>query len=215
MNINKISYTISVYNEFTELKKLLEILNNVRSDQDEIIILHTFRDAVEKTTENFKDIEKLSKQYATIYENFHFQDRFAEMKNYLNGLATKDYIINFDADEFASSETIEIWKQVVSENDADIYYLPRINTVSNYTLEDVKKYNWTINQQGWILWPDYQPRIIKNNGQIKWTGNVHESLTGYKKAAALPQDPRLAIIHHKDIERQRKQNKLYENIVRH
>lgn len=212
---NKISYTISVYNELTELERLLPLLKSVQKSDDEIVILHTYRESSEQKSDNFVKIQKLSQSYANTYETFHFEDRFAEMKNYLNGLATKDYIINFDADEFASTETIEIWKRVISENDADLYYLPRINTVANHTAEDVKKYNWTVNQNNWIQWPDYQPRIIKNNGNIKWVGNVHESLQGYSKAGALPQDPRFAIIHHKDIEKQRKQNALYENIVRH
>lgn len=208
-----ISFTISVYNEYIELQNLLEIVKSAQTPQDEIVILHTYKNEDEKTSDLFQQIERLSKKYANTYKNFHFQNRFAEMKNSLNSLATKEYIFNFDADEFASLDTINLWKNIVNNNDNDLYYVPRINTVSNYTLEDIKKYGWNINQKGWINWPDYQPRIYQNNGKIKWVGDVHEYLEGFVNRTVLPQDPRLAIIHSKDIERQREQNEFYENIL--
>lgn len=208
-----ISFTISVYNEYIELQNLLETVKSAQTPQDEIVILHTYKNEDEKTSGLFQEIEQLSKQYSNIYKNFHFQNRFAEMKNSLNSLATKKYIVNFDADEFASLDTINLWKNIINNNNNDLYYVPRINTVSNYTLEDIKKYSWNINQKGWINWPDYQPRIYQNNGKIKWVGDVHEYLEGFVNRTALPQDPRLAIIHSKDIERQRKQNEFYENIL--
>jgi len=208
-----ISFTISVYNEYIELQNLLEIVKSAQTPQDEIVILHTYKNEDEKTSGLFQEIEQLSKQYSNIYKNFHFQNRFAEMKNSLNSLATKEYIFNFDADEFASLDTINLWKNIVNNNnDNDLYYVPRINTVSNYKLEDIKKYSWNINQKGWINWPDYQPRIYQNNGKIKWVGDVHEYLEGFVNRTALPQDPRLAIIHSKNIERQREQNEFYESI---
>lgn len=209
----EISYTITVYNELEELEQLLSLLSLCKTNHDEIVIVHTYKDEKEKQTENFKAIEELCK-HVHIYKNYHFQNKFAELKNYLNSFATKEFIINFDADEFASADTVKLWKQVISENNNDLYLVPRVNKVRDYTLDDVKKYNWQINQNGWINWPDYQPRIFKNNGKIKWEGNVHEQLMGQENTAALPADPRFAIIHNKDIDRQRKQNELYENIVR-
>lgn len=209
----EISYTITVYNELEELEQLLSLLSLCKTNHDEIVIVHTYKDEKEKQTENFKAIEELCK-HVDIYKNYHFQNKFAELKNYLNSFATKEFIINFDADEFASADTVKLWKQVISENNNDLYLVPRVNKVRDYTLDDVKKYNWQINQNGWINWPDYQPRIFKNNGKIKWEGNVHEQLMGQENTAALPADPRFAIIHNKDIDRQRKQNELYENIVR-
>ena len=211
--MNTISFTISVYNELEELDRLLQLLKSVQTVKDEIVIVHTYREEQEKETSNFKKIENLSQSYCNTYKNFHFQDKFADLKNYLNSLATKDYIINFDADEFASIDTINIWKRIIEENHGDMYAIPRINTVEDLTKEDIKKYQWNVNTNGWINWPDYQPRIFKNTGEIKWSGDVHEQLTGYKRASGLPEDPRFAIIHRKHIDRQRKQNELYENII--
>jgi len=210
----QISYTVTVYNELKELKILLPLLEQARIDtNDEIIIVHTYRQEEDKETDLDKNIQSLCKNVADQYTRYHFDKKFADMKNFTNNLATKDYIINFDADEFASIETIDIWKEAINPNN-DLYHLPRVNTVKNYTLDDVKQYGWNINNNGWINWPDYQPRIYKNNSKIKWIGNVHEQLTGFENAAALPANPRYAIIHHKDIEKQRSQNALYENITR-
>ena len=209
-----ISYTVTVYNELEELKRLLPLLEQVRTDpNDEIIIVHTFRKEKEKFTDIDIQIREYAYPIADNYVRYQFNNKFAEMKNFTNSLATKDYIINLDADEFASVETINIWREAINA-DNDLYHLPRINTVKDYTLDDVKKYNWQINTNGWINWPDYQPRIYKNNGNIKWVGNVHEQLTGFTNAAALPANPQYAIIHHKAIEKQRSQNTLYENINR-
>jgi 23S rRNA A1618 N6-methylase RlmF len=209
----EISYTITVYNELEQLKQLMSLLELCKTNYDEVVVVHTYRNEEEKEIENFKAIKELCK-HVDVYKNYHFQNKFAELKNYLNSFATKEFIINFDADEFASADTVKLWKQVISENNNDLYLVPRVNKVRDYTLDDVKKYNWQINQNGWINWPDYQPRIFKNNGRIKWEGNVHEQLTGQENTGALPSDPRFAIIHNKDIDRQRKQNELYENIVR-
>lgn len=209
----RISYTVTVYNELKELKTLLPILKQVREHNDEIIIVHTFREEKEKHTDLDVDVRQYSQSVADTYMRYHFDKRFAEMKNFTNGLANKDWIINFDADEYASVETIKIWKSQLTE-EVDLLYVPRINTVEGYTEEDVKKYGWKINENGWINWPDYQPRIFKNNGYIRWQGNVHEQITGYKEMGGFPQNPQCALIHNKEINKQRKQNELYESIKR-
>lgn len=207
-----ISFTVSVYNEKTEIEKLLDsLLRNLQLD-DEIIVLHTYRDISELDQDWFIDISNICKKYTNTYSNFHFQNNFSEMKNTLNKLANKNFIINLDADEIVRNETLELWKNALQNNTNDLFFVPRINIVDNYTIEDIKEYNWSINQHGWVNWPDYQPRIFKNSQQIKWVGNIHESLTGHKSAVALPADPKLAIIHHKSIQRQRQQNEFYKQI---
>jgi hypothetical protein len=61
-----------------------------------------------------------------------------------------------------------------------------------------------------INWKDYQMRIYKNNKQIRWINPVHEVLHGYKQYSALPDS--MCLLHPKDIERQEKQNNLYNQI---
>ena len=135
------------------------------------------------------------------------------MKNALNNLATKNFIINLDADEMVYSQTLQLWKTIIQQNNNnDLFFVPRINTVDNYTIHDIKKYNWSINQHGWVNWPDYQPRIYKNNCGIEWRGDVHEQLVNHRSSAILPSEPNLSIIHHKTIEKQRQQNEFYKQI---
>lgn len=208
-----ISYTISVYNEIDEIQKLLSFLSKSIDNNDEIILLHTYRDHQEQHEEWFINIKNLCHKYCHIYENFHFKNNFAVMKNTLNSFATKEFIINLDADEIITADTLSLWKQIIRTNNNDLFLVPRINIVSNYTIDDMKKYSWSINNQGWINWPDYQPRIYKNFCDIRWQGSVHEQLANYKNAIALLPDPKLAIIHDKSIEKQRQQNTLYETIA--
>jgi hypothetical protein len=49
---------------------------------------------------------------------------------------------------------------------------------------------------------------------IKWEGNVHERIVGYKTTASLPAEEEWSLYHIKDIERQRKQNDYYDTITR-
>lgn len=211
--MNTISYTITVYNETKELSELLSVLSQVATTSDEVIVVHTFKNEDEKLTDTFNIIQSIVSKYTTLYFNFHFQNKFADMKNFVNSLATKDYIINFDADETIDIDTIPLWKKMLNDSN-DLYYVPRINTIDNYTISDIKKYQWRINSSGWINWPDYQPRIYKNNKSMYWSGNVHEQLNGFRNAIALPPDPKLAIIHSKTMTRQKQQNALYETIKR-
>jgi glycosyltransferase involved in cell wall biosynthesis len=63
-----------------------------------------------------------------------------------------------------------------------------------------------------IMWPDYQFRLYRRDHDIQWKNKVHEQLMGYDQFAALPQERALAIIHHKEIQRQEKQNAFYETL---
>jgi hypothetical protein len=57
---------------------------------------------------------------------------------------------------------------------------------------------------------DYQGRIYRKN--MTWYGKVHERIIGGEKFASLPDNEEYCIQHHKDIDRQRKQNDLYSKI---
>lgn len=207
-----ISYTITVYNEYKEILNLLSTIQNYKTNLDELIIVQTYRTPEETQSEWFLEIQEVCNKYADIYHTFHFQNKFADLKNYINQLASKSFIVNIDADELITADTMGLWMEIIKTQPADIYYVPRINTVEGYTLTDVKNYGWNINSHRWINWPDYQPRIFRNISDIRWVGDVHETLVGSKAAMALPAHPTMAIIHHKHIDKQRSQNSLYRSI---
>ena len=135
------------------------------------------------------------------------------LKNNLKSLCGGDYIFQIDADEVPSLETVKNLHKIIESNlDIELFLVPRINTVEDIDYEHVEKWNWNLNSQGWINWPDYQYRIFKNNFNIKWINPVHESIIGANTGTQLPATPEYALTHEKTLKKQIKQNKLYEEI---
>ena len=60
--------------------------------------------------------------------------------------------------------------------------------------------------------PDYQSRIYRRTSEIEWSGKVHETVVGYNTVSVLPAEEDYCLYHPKDIERQERQNSLYENM---
>ena len=207
-----ISYCITVYNEAQELSRLLMSIKSAMSDSDEIVIVQTHKNEEEKNSEPYRILKAICEEYGTKYGSFYFENNFADLKNYMNSLASGQYIINLDADETMMPFSLEKLRPSILENDIDLYFLPRINIVEGITQEDIQKWSWKINERGWINWPDYQPRIYKNNGSIKWVSKVHEHLEGFQTHAMIEADGKIAIVHKKTIEKQRQQNALYDTL---
>ena len=81
-----------------------------------------------------------------------------------------------------------------------------------YNRGNIQKWNWQVNEKGWINFPDYQGRIWRNRPNIMWEKPVHEQLTGYKEHTFLPQEEAFCFYHHKEIDKQEKQNEFYSTI---
>ena len=99
-----------------------------------------------------------------------------------------------------------------SNDEIDVYLVPRVNTVKGLTKEHIEKWRWNVNSKNWVNWPDYQWRIWKNKPEIKWINKVHERLDGFNLYADLPPLEEWSLYHHKEIERQEKQNDYYASI---
>ena len=87
-----------------------------------------------------------------------------------------------------------------SENDCDLYWIPRVNTVDGLTKEHIAKWGWNVNDEGWVNFPDYQARLYKNVDYINWIRPVHEIVDGSKTHTYLPKEELFSIRHHKNIE---------------
>lgn len=211
-----ISYCVTVYNELDEISRLLPMLKSALEHDDQIVIIHTYRDESEKLSKNHTKIQEICKEHSSLYCNFHFQNNFADLKNYMNSKVSSDqkYIFNFDADETMHHHMLQALREFLSQTDTDLFYLPRVNIVEGITPEDIRQWSWRVNERGWINWPDYQPRIYKNSQKIRWTSKVHEHLTGYSSNAAIEADGTIYLTHIKNIEKQRQQNQLYQNLER-
>lgn len=206
----KISYAITVCNEKEEIKKLIDFLLHHKRQQDEIVILY---DQVNGDEEVINMLTKMNKLPNFQVWRGSFKNNFAEWKNKLTEYCRGDYIFQIDADEIPSQVLIDNIPNIIESNlHNDVYLVPRINTVEGLTQEHIQKWKWDVNEQGWVNWPDYQWRIWKNLPEIKWVNKVHERLSGFKTYAYLPSTEELALKHHKFIERQEKQNKLYQTL---
>ena len=121
----KISYGITVHNEFEELNKLLQILNNYIDSEDEIVV------CIDGDDEKVEAVlgEYLSENKAIVYKR-KLDGDFAAHKNSVIENSTGDYIFHIDADEYPHETLLQQLKQIIEMNDGiDLIWIPRVNTV--------------------------------------------------------------------------------------
>ena len=206
----KISYAITVCNEFVEIQRLVNFLLKNKRPEDEIVVLYDINNGHEGI-EQFLRAKSVNKGLAWMYGAF--KGHFANWKNKLNSFCTGDYIFQIDADEMLSIEGLLLIPQIIEGNPTvEVYRVPRINTVEGLTQEHIQKWRWGVNEKGWVNFPDYQWRIYKNDPKIKWKNKVHEVLEGYDRYSELPPNETLCLIHEKTIEKQEKQNNYYDTL---
>ena len=206
----KISYAITVCNEFVEIQNLVNLLRKKKRQQDEIVILYDQKNGNEEVADWLTEQNKYPN--VQFWRGF-FEGHFADWKNKLSEYCSGDYIFQIDADEYPHDILIDKLPEILEGNpDNEVYLTPRVNTVSGLTQEHVTKWRWNVDEENRVNWPDYQWRIWKNKPEIKWVNKVHERLEGFKTYAPLPAMPELALYHPKDISRQEKQNAYYDTL---
>jgi glycosyltransferase involved in cell wall biosynthesis len=199
-----------VCNESTELSKLLHYISVNKDKNDEIIVLQDI-------TEHHQDVENVLSDYKNqiILIKNKLNGNFSKFKNNLADAASGDYLFQIDADEIPGRYLFNSLKRILyKRHDSDCFLLPRLNTVKGITHYDIQKFNFAVNHKGYINFPDYQARIFRLNKGIKWVNEVHEELVGWKKLHYLPQEDKYCLIHKKDIYRQKKQDELYNSIIK-
>jgi len=206
----KISYAITVCNEVLEIQRLLDFLLENKREQDEIVIVFDTINGSPSIEEYLRANSVNDTKFS--WYPFPFKGDFSALKNYLTKNCVGDYIFQIDADEVPSLTLMQYLPAILKNNSVDVLRVPRINTVEGITPEHIKKWRWVVDSRGRVNWPDPQWRIYRNNGVIKWKNKVHEILEGYETHSILPFEEEFALEHHKDIKRQEKQNKLYENL---
>ena len=206
----KISYAITVCNEFVEIQRLVNFLRENKRQQDEIVILYDQKNGDEEVA---AWLTKQNKYPNVQFWRGFFDGHFADWKNKLTEYCTGDYIFQIDADEIPTKMLVDNVPNIIENNPYnDVYLVPRVNTVAGIMPEHIKKWNWQLNDRGWVNWPDYQWRIWKNVPEIKWINKVHERLDGFKTYAPLPPNEELALQHPKSINKQIRQNKYYDTL---
>lgn len=205
----KVSFAITVCNELEEIKRLIPFLLEHKRNEDEIVILYDEKNGNSEILDFLLPYN--IKPNVQTFRGFEFEGNFADWKNKLNEYCTGDYIYQIDADEMISEYIVKNISQILEMNpDVDLIFVPRINTVDGLTEDHIKKWGWRVNDKGWINWPDAQGRAFRKG--MTWYGKVHERIIGGQKFASLPLDEEYCIQHHKTIERQEKQNSLYNSL---
>ena len=197
-----LSYAICVCNEHSELDSLLAFLEDVRpKTTTEIVILvdsSKRNDLVESVILKYPAVKRFERE---------FGGHFAEHKNYLNNKCSGHYIFNIDADEIPQEKLMSAVYDIALKGEASVVYVPRINICPGYTERFLKRWNFNVNEAGWINWPDYQGRLYKKG--LFWTGKVHEKIQG-TNTEGLQAVPDMALWHIKSVTRQNRQNTLYD-----
>jgi hypothetical protein len=206
-----VTYAITVCNELEEITRLVDYLHPKIKSEDEILIQYDADSVTDAVKQYLAIVSQLHKSIKVI--SFPLAGDFASYKNNLKNHANGIFIFQVDADEIPNEYLIENIHQLLDYNkDVDLFFVPRINTVEGLTDGHVKKWGWKLNENGWVNFPDYQTRIYRRTSEIEWTGKVHERIIGYNTLSVLPTDEEYCLYHHKQIERQERQNNYYETL---
>ena len=210
-----ISYAVPVCDELEEIQKLLDFLPPHIRPSDQIVIMIDDENGSEEVEDYVEDFLIVYQDRIDMRIIYHRLDNdFASHKNFLNKSCTGDWIFQIDADELpAESLMINLPAILETNENVDAIWVPRVNIVNGLTKEHISKWGWSVNEDGWVNWPnDSQLRLYKNKPEIVWERKVHERLTGYRTISKLPVDGSFALWHIKDIARQERQNEFYGKI---
>jgi hypothetical protein len=206
----KLSYAITVCNEFEETINLITTLLNYKGENSEVVVLLDMPKASEELVE-YLELQANANHIELIESEF--DNDFAQWKNFLNSQCKGEWIFQLDADESLDPNLIVNLEEILDDNtDKELIVVPRINIVNGITQEHIQKWGWQVNERGWINFPDVQTRLYKNSETIGWSGKVHERIVGYETYTNFPGDEIYCIKHIKEIERQEKQNNYYSTL---
>ena len=147
----KISACLIVKNEKDHIKDVLSSLTGV----DEIVVVDT--GSIDNTVE-------LAKEFTSkVYTDYKWNDDFAEARNYALGKCTGDWVLSIDADEVLEAGGLEKIRKIIENASADELHF----SVRMTAKHSGQRHNL--------------PRIIRNNGSVKWAGAAHETLSPVQK----------------------------------
>ncbi len=207
----KISYAVTVADEIKEIQQLLPLLIQNKLSTDEIVVQYDNQKVTVEVLEYLNDLVFEKKIDRLV--GYPLNADFGTYKQHLNQNCQGEWIFQLDADELLEEQLIGSLGAILDGNpNIDLFFIPRINIVNGLTETHIQKWKWQVNDKGWVNFPDVQGRLYKNKQSIFWAGKVHEQLQGFESYTIFPQDEVYCIKHIKEIERQERQNALYETI---
>lgn len=207
----RLSYGITVCDEAFALDRLLQFLIANKGPKDELIVLQD----VTNENQEVNNVLYRYKNHHIIVIKALLNGDFSTFKNNLLNFATGDYLFQIDADEMPQLSLMKDLKRIIKRKyKYDCFLLPRINKVEGISPANIEEWGWNLDDKNRINFPDYQTRIFKLNGKIRWINKVHESLTGWNRQYHLSEHREdYCLLHIKDIETQRRQNEFYQSMM--
>ena len=206
-----VSYAITVCNELHEITRLVDFLLPRIEKEDQIVIQYDETGVTQPVLDYLNIIKQIHKNIKVI--GFPLNNDFASFKNNLKNHSDGIFIFQIDADEVPSEFLLSTIHELLENNkEVDLFFVPRVNTVEGLTESHIQKWGWKVNEQGWVNWPDLQTRLYIRTSEIEWVGNVHERIKGYNTLSIFPIEEEYSLYHHKDIDRQERQNSYYETL---
>lgn len=147
--------------------------------------------------------EYLVEQLGTILKTNPVDLVFVPRINTVDGI-TQKYIDDWRWN-ISKLET-QIGEKEMDTDSEEYKYLKKLGYIIEENGITVKYYKPIIN-----AW-DYQTRVYRRTDEIMWDGKVHERITGYNNFSNFPAKEEWCIYHHKQIDRQEKQNAYYETL---
>ena len=133
----KITYAITVCNEFVEIQELIRFLVKNKRTEDDIVVLFDSKNG-DREVEFFLRAKSVNSSFA--WHSGEFDGHFADWKNKLTSLCTGDYIFQIDADEIPHTSLITMLPVILQSNpDNEVYLIPRVNTVEGLNQEHIDK----------------------------------------------------------------------------
>lgn len=201
-----ITFLITACNEKRELEENLKFVNAFKQNGDEVLVLLD-----EGKSDN--EILQIAKDGSdrVIFQTLNKD--FSAFKNFGIKEARNNHVLHLDADEIVNAVIVQVIRNIIcNKNDVSGIHIPRINIVNNASSEDLRRFNFTINENGWINWPDYQPRFINKLSGIHFVNKVHETFNDHSKTVFLEASAPYALLHIKDIDKQKQQNQFYDTL---
>lgn len=123
---------------------------------------------------------------------------FHSKKNYTASFNDTYWQLCLDADEVIEIDFYKSLKKLISQDEIQVYFLPRLNYIDGVLVnEDDDK--------------DYQGRLYRSF--CVFHKPVHEEIVGYNKEHSMKLEGNFHIIHKKTSSRQKTQNERYTNLA--
>lgn len=144
----KLSACLIVKNEKDHIRDVLTSLYGV----DEIIVVDT--GSVDNTVE-------LAQNFigAKVFEDYTWNDDFAEARNHALAKCTGDWVLSIDGDEILEEGGVQKIRDLIEKTGADIL---------TYSVKMTAKGTGAVHNL---------PRLFRNDGSVQWKGAAHETLT--------------------------------------